>query len=227
MRRRKRATILATMVATGLIGIAALGGGSASADVLCKDVAFNYNCSAEKTYVVGSEFDASAGSAFKVQAGTSGENLMATCASSSLDWTLTNAGGSFETAYPEVDTTSMNISGCGGDDSISVVSDGGGKISQLSIGSASQKGRFYPSGLQIKVVSNWFFNGYFGFAECTYKVVGPATIEGAKTNEYGEPRIVFSEAFAETVSKVGYGCYDNARFSGRYVFEPDMYVVPQ
>jgi hypothetical protein len=227
MKGRKRASILATMVATGLIGIAALGASSASADVLCKDIAFNYDCSTEKTWGVGTEFEALSGAVVMTPGASGGWPAMATCAGSNLEWKVTNAGGYYETAYPEVDATSMKIFGCV-EDSISVINDGGGKITQLSYGSASQQGLFYPSGLEVKTISNWL-NGKY--EECTYKIVGSGTIEGAKTTGSSETKLIFKEALAEKLTGTGTGCFPKARFTAKYSFGFEsgegIYVVPQ
>jgi hypothetical protein len=223
----KRTSILATLLATGLLGIAALGASSASADVLCSDVAFDYNCPTEKTYGVGAEFHADNHGAFRLEGGTKKTVNLVTCGDSNMDMTVTDAGGSAYNEHPEVDMTNLTFSSCG-DDSISVVSDGTGVITTLSIGSGSQQGFYYPSGLQIKATTNWLYP--YGTGECTYEILGRGTLAGAKTDESGITKIVFTEALAELVSSSGLGCGPKVRFSGQYDFElyPEgIYVLPQ
>lgn len=229
----KRLSIFATLVVTGLLGIAAVGAGSASADVLCKKVVGNYNCPTEDTYGVGTEFQAEnwpggSDGDLKLLATGNGNITMATCTATELDALLTDAGGYYESGYPKVDITNLIIGFCG-DDSISVISDGEAKITTLAIGSPSLQGTFRPSGLQIKVTTNWL-GQYYETGVCTYNIVGTARIEGAKTNEWGANRLVFNDTLAELVSKSGQGCTSIARLSGQLTFsEPltGIYVLPE
>lgn len=210
----KRTSILATTAVTALLGIAALGASSASADVLCMDVDISYDCPAEKTYGVGTEFHAWDKGGVKLSASFNGAN-MATCNDSEFDWTVTGAGGAYMEAFPKVDTTNLSFANCG-NDSVSVVDDGTGVITVYQGYGGSQKGTFTPTDLQIKVKTDWVYNNGTNYDECVYKIVGSGTIAGWKTDESSVTKVVFTDAPVEKVSG-SVGCF-KAKFSGQYNF---------
>lgn len=230
----KRTSILATMLASALLCIAALGASSASADVLCRDMNLSYNCPAEDTYGVGTEFYAWNYGVLTLNASKETTFNMATCANSEMNMTVTDAGGVWP-AYPKVDTANLSFKKCG-DDSVSVVSDGTAGITQESLGSGSQQGLFYPSGLQIKVTTNWLY-GSGAYTDCVYAIEGPGKIIGWKTDGSSVTRLVFTNAVAKRISgEASLGCLGKSYFSGQYNF-PDslnpfgfnggIYVLPE
>jgi hypothetical protein len=225
-KRMKRTSILATMLAAALFGIAALGSGSASAAVLCENLAGN-DCPAGETYGVGTEFHAERHGVMTLKSGA-GETIFA-CAGSDLDMTVTDAG---ELGYgwaqsPEVDISNLTFGSCG-DDPTSVVSDGSAVITQEEPGSGSQKGIFHWSGAQIETLTMNALNPkpY----KCTYTIVGTGLLVGAKTIQYSNlTKLVFSSALAEKVSGSVF-CPGKTYFSGQYDFDLDpegIYVALQ
>jgi hypothetical protein len=229
----RRIKTVAMIMATSLIAVAVFGSGSASADVLCKKVSLTYDCAAGDTWGVGSQFHAENNPAdyngdlelLGALGGTSPSIVVAKCAFSEMDTTLTSAGGLFK--YPFLDITKLSFGSCG-DDSMSVASAGGGTVTTLYEGSPSKQGLFKPSELKINVTSNWAGSN-FPISNCTYDIVGTARIEGAQTNELGVDRLVFNETQAKLVSYSGSSCPQKARLSGQYYFvdlEPNgIYVL--
>lgn len=227
MRRSKQASILATMVVTGLLGIGVFGGGSASADVLCKTYTGWPYCSAEDKYGVGKEFAATQEGYATMKLGLGTSIVMASCGTtgSNLNMTVTKAGGNGYLDIPEVDTTNLAFGSDCGNDSISVVNDGTAAIQRWSESENTLQGSFIPTGLQIKVRTNWVYEdleyGANEFGECTYEIKGAGKIAGPKTYGGYYTVLEFNEAVGDRVSGSGPGCgIANARLTAKFRFNP-------
>jgi hypothetical protein len=228
MKRSKQASILATMVVTGLLGIGVFGSSSASADVLCSTYTGWPYCPTGSQYGVGKEFAApSQVGSTTMKVGSSGSlGVMASCGTGSLNMTVTNAGGNGYLALPKVDTTSLAFGSCG-NDSLSVVNDGTADIKLASESKATLEGLFIPIGLQIKVRTNYMYEEFeYGsnvYGECTYEIVGGGLIAGPKTREgLTYTLLEFNEAQANRLSGEGPGCGNaKARLTAKFKFDPN------
>lgn len=214
----KRSSILATMVATGLLGIAALAPGAASADVLCDSVFFSYNCPAENTYGIGTEFHADNNGNILISGAKDEKQKLASCSDSEFDTTITNAGGAgpHHPNNPEVSIANAAFTDCdlvpvpGLEVPISVLSNGYGVITRYDF-SGSMKGRFYWLDEQIEVDLMEYGLG----RNCVYSVVGTGTLAGPKTDETSVTKIVFDDTAMQLIS--GTACYFKTLYlSGRY-----------
>ncbi len=105
----KRTSILATLVVTGLLGVAALGAGSASATVLCKTAATENNCSTEDTYPVGTEIQAELAPNTKLTIGTKSGQFLNSCTSAEIGLTVSGEGNE---GTLNAETDEYSISGC-------------------------------------------------------------------------------------------------------------------
>lgn len=213
----KRLSILATLATVALLGIAALGAGSASADVLCnKVVGGSYDCPTQNTYGVGAEFHATNHGAISLK--RTGGSTIFSCGTSELDMTVTNAGGAGY-QYPEVDVSNLTLSNCYGGPA-SFTSDGGGLFTPYSL--SSLKGLFHWSGekLETAVKFPWDENQE---VKCSYDIVGTGTLAGAKTEgEFDElTKIKFNAAPTQRIKENipwGFLCPEEPLFSGQYDF---------
>jgi len=208
-------SILTTMLVAGLLGLAALGVSSASADVLCDELYLS-DCPAANTYGVGTEFHTIQHGGIFLK-NVYGATIFA-CGLSTLDLKVTNAGGSFY-QYPEVAITNLTFSGCG-EDTASTVSGGNALISK--IGGGSVQGLFHWSNSQISTFTHVY--GKEQGLNCKYSIADPGTLSGAKTEEGSSrelTKIIFKSTLAKAVNSPV--CFQKAYFSAQYdVVEPEL-----
>jgi hypothetical protein len=215
----KRISILATMVASALLYIAASAAGPASADVLCDEL-YITKCPTEHIYKVGSEFHSTQHGAVYLK-NPSGWVMFA-CGLSTLDTKVTNAGGPNATEYPKVNVTKLTLSSCG-EDSASILNGGNALISRYNFG-GSLKGLFYWSENEIAINTHFLGKGGAG-VNCTYSIEGPATLAGAKTEEgpsYESTVLKFNAAPTKFISGQYWLCPPKAYFTAQYDFDLEL-----
>ena len=215
----KRTSILATMVVTGLLGIAALGASSASADILCNKVFSSGTCPTGNVFPVGTKFHAAQQSAIVLKS-AAGKTLFA-CGLSAMDLTVTNAGGG-ELKYPKMDVTNLTFGGCG-DDPTFGVSGGSAVIDRVP---GTFKGGFNWSGEQIETRTNVYGPGTE--TRCIYSIEGPGTIVGPEQSEKsGTTQLVFKDTPAQVVGGAQWYLCTKATFSATYdINYPEKELYP-
>lgn len=224
----KRMSILATLVATGLLGIAVLAPSSASADVLCQRVALNNDCPANKTYGVGAEFEGWSYEGWSENVKITSGFGKVTCKESELGMKVTDAGGGGENAIPDVDITLFTLRNCTG--TTTVLAKGYAWIKRLN--STSQLGSFNLVGQRVATKAAWL--GGATQYDCTFELVGPGTLVGPELKEgyaeFTELRYDSSNSRAKKVAG-GFACPNEPTFTATYLFnidpEPEEGFLPE
>lgn len=224
----KRMSILATLVATGLLGIAVLAPGSASADVLCQRVAANNDCPTNKTYGVGAEFEGWSYEGWSENVKIYTPIAKVSCKESELGMKVTDAGGTGEFAIPDVDITLFTLRNCS--NTASVLTKGYAWIEQLS--PTSQLPSFNQVGQRVATKVAWF--GGSTQYDCTFEIVGPGTLVGPELKEgyaeFTELRYNSSNSRAKKVAG-GFACPNEPTFTATYQFnidpEPEEGFLPE